>query len=312
MVLDEYWLLLAGWASPLGKGSDRRVGSVLIHSYSGTLMQTGTPVRRRSARTHSNLRAGGWLASGLLVAVATLGPSAGLAAAASVAPVQISSGNPTCDDVAGDAASWTEFKLQDEQLADGTYSDGVLTITITSFAGSASGVPGSFDWAASEGIDAVFVKAGSERHHLYVYDPEAIADSGLQPQAGRGNGISHLSFCYDRNPADEQTETPGEQPTEDPSEQPTDDPSEQPTDDPSEGPFEGGQSSIEATPSPTGAVLSATGVPAVTLPPTDTDVDSTAAPSMLGWRLVLIGLAALIAALLLGGRRVAIAVPVRR
>jgi hypothetical protein len=33
---------------------------------------------------------------------------------------------------------------------------------------------------------------------------------------------------------------------------------------------------------------------------------------MLGWRLVLIGLAALIAALLLGGRRVAIAVPVRR
>jgi hypothetical protein len=216
-------------------------------------MNQRTFARRRSARAHRTLRAAGWLASSLLAITAALGPAVGSVAAASVEPIAINSGNPTCDDFAGDAASWSEIKLQDAQLADGTYTDGVITITISNFVGSSSGTAGSFDWASDLGVDAVFVKAGSSRHQLYVYDPEATSDTGLRPQAGKGNGISHLSICYDADPTggptQEPTEDPSEQPTEDPSEQPTEDPSEQPTEQPSENPSE--QPSEDPTQPPT-------------------------------------------------------------
>ncbi len=201
-------------------------------------MNQRTFARRRSARAHRTLRAAGWLASSLLAITAALGPSVGSVAAASVEPVAINSGNPTCDDFAGDVASWSEIKLQDSQLANGTYTDGVITITITNFVGSSSGTPGSFDWSSDLGVDAVFVKAGSSKHQLYVYDPEATSDTGLRPQAGKGNGISHLSICYDVDPIGGPIEEPTENPTEDPSEQPTEDPSEQPSEDPTEQPSE--------------------------------------------------------------------------
>jgi hypothetical protein len=141
---------------------------------------------------------------------------AGLAAAASLAvalavpafashvtPTPISAGNPTCDDFAPAGESWTEFKLEGGNLADGTYSDGTLEVTISNFQDSSSGTPGSFDWESNIGVDAVFVKAGTDKHNLYVYDPEATSDTGLSPQSGQGNGISHISFCYDEDEPEE-------------------------------------------------------------------------------------------------------------
>ena len=105
---------------------------------------------------------------------------------ATVMPTPIHDGNPTCGDF---NAAWTQLKV--EPPGNGQFTDGTLTVTITNFANSNSGTPGSFDWSSNIGVDAVFVKAGNDRHHLYAYNPESTGDTALGPQAGQGTGISH-------------------------------------------------------------------------------------------------------------------------
>ena len=41
----------------------------------------------------------------------------------------------------------------------------------------------TFDWTSNIGVDAVFVKGGPVGGNLYVYDPEATADTGLHAPA---------------------------------------------------------------------------------------------------------------------------------
>ena len=205
-------------------------------------MNDRTRTRRRHAGS-TTVRVGGWLSAGLLAAVATFGP-APRAALGAVTVKPVSSGNPTCASFAPAGSTWSELRLQNTQLADGTYSDGALTVTISGFTQSASGAPGSFDWSSNIGVDAVFVKAGNDKHNLYRYEPEATSGEDLGPQAGKGNGISHISFCYDADqpPTDDPTtapvEDPIEEPTEDPIEEPTDDPTDDSTTPPSEDPTE--------------------------------------------------------------------------
>jgi hypothetical protein len=250
-----------------------------------------SPVTR--PRPSSSLRKAGWLASASLLAVAALAPAA---QAASVAPISISDQkNPTCGDF---NEGWTEFKLQDANLANGVYSDGTLTITITGFVGSDSGTPGSFDWASNIGVDAVLVKAGSDKHNLYVYDPESTGDTDLSPQEGQGNGISHISFCYD---ADEPSAPPSTPPSTAPSTPPSTEPSTAPSTAPSTPPSgseePAGSEAPAASDQPTGGVAGATGTPRVTPPPTDA-LGVSQAISNDGWRVVLIGLAAILVATL--------------
>ncbi|MDQ4036114.1 MAG: hypothetical protein M3153_09295 [Chloroflexota bacterium] len=143
--------------------------------------------------------------------------------ASHVTPTPISSGNPACEDFEPDGEEWTQLKLQDtsneggpNQLQDGTYTDGTLEVTIDNFANN------QFDWSSNIGVDAVFVKAGNDKHNLYLYDPEATEDTGLKPQAGQGNGISHISFCYDNgDDRSEPTPTPTPTPTATPTVTPT-------------------------------------------------------------------------------------------
>ena len=118
-----------------------------------------------------------------VLSLAMLAGTAGFAQAASVVPTPINDGNPGCSDF-GDG--WTEFKLEGGNLADGTYSDGTLEVTIDNFVNSDSGTPGSFDWSSNIGVDAVFVKAGNDKHNLYVYDPEFDRRHGPQPAGGQG------------------------------------------------------------------------------------------------------------------------------
>ena len=126
-----------------------------------------------------------------------------------VAPIAVNSGNPTCSDFAEELGEeWIELKIQPP--GNGVFTDGTLTVTISNFVGSDSGNPGSFDWESNIGVDAVFVKAGTDKHNLYLYDPEETEDTGLGPQAGQGNGLSHISFCYD---VEEATATPTPTPT---------------------------------------------------------------------------------------------------
>ena len=148
-------------------------------------------MKQRSSYQHvpARLRAIGAIS---VLAVAMLVGMAGAASAASVTPTPINSGNPTCSEF---NSGWTELKV--ENPGNGTFTDGTLTVTISNFQNSSSGTPGSFDWSSNIGVDAVLVKAGSDKHNLYVYNPELTGDTNLGPQAGAGNGISHLSFCYD-------------------------------------------------------------------------------------------------------------------
>ena len=142
---------------------------------------------------------------GLLATLGLLAAFAMPTLAASVTPTPINDGNPTCGDF---NASWTQLKV--EPPGNGVFTDGTLTVTITNFANSSSGTPGSFNWSSNVGVDAVFVKAGSDKHNLYTYNPESLGDTGLGPQSGQGNGISHISFCYD---AGGTTATPTPTPT---------------------------------------------------------------------------------------------------
>jgi len=154
-------------------------------------VQTQSPARHATRLTLALAAIAGLILAAFYAASPVLGTH--------VTPTPISSGNPTCgvfDDAAGQ--TWTELKV--ENPSNGVFTDGTLTVTITNFVNSSSGTPGSFDWSSNIGVDAVFVKAGTDKHNLYVYNPEATSDTGLGPQSGTGNGISHISFCYDFEP----------------------------------------------------------------------------------------------------------------
>jgi len=207
----------------------------------------------------------------------------GAANAASVAPIEISEGNPTCADFGG----WDEVKA--DPPANGEFTDGTLVVTISNFQQSDSGNPGSFDWSSNIGVDAVFVKAGSDKHHLYLYDPESTGDTALTPQAGTGNGISHISFCYDAD--DEPSEPPAESEPPVESEPPAE--SEPPT---------GSESPTEPSPTPSGGVQGATGTPSVTLPPTDALAGQAQRSAPIGTLMAVLGLLSGTAALALSRR----------
>jgi Prealbumin-like fold domain len=192
-----------------------------------------------------------WLAVLSLTTAALLAPSASPVLAASVSPIAVSGGNPTCATFAatyGGGQPWQEVKS--DPPGNGTINvAGFGTITVSNFEQSDSGQPGSFDWSSTFGIDAVFVKAGSSKHQLYVYAAtagatESTGDTDLEPQAGSGNGISHISFCFDTavDPTPEPTPDPTPDPTPEPTPDPTPDPTPEPTPDPTPDP----------TPEPTG------------------------------------------------------------
>ena len=162
----------------------------------------------------------GLLIAAIVAAAWALVSAGGPASATHVEPTPISEGNPSCTDFAG-GSGWSELKLEGDDLANGVYTDGTLEVTISSFVQSAGDTPGSFDWASNIGVDAVFVKAGNDKHNLYIYNPEATSDDGLGPQGGRGNGISHISFCYDIEETPTPTPTPSSTPTPSPTPSPT-------------------------------------------------------------------------------------------
>jgi hypothetical protein len=274
------------------------IGPVLNLSYSGTKVKTRIALRRRRATAPVTVRTAGWIASGILLAAASFGPTAGGVAASSVEPIPVNSGNPTCADFAPSGVTWTQFKLEAGALGNGTHSDGTLTVTISNYSDSSSGTPGSFDWSASQGVDAVFVKAGNLKHNLYGYLPAVTSDQNLGPQAGQGNGISHISFCYDANakeqattdpstdgtvrPTTDPTVEPTEQATTEPSSDPSSDPSNavvDPTADPSSDPSENVDPSSNPSSDPTGSLVDPTADPTQSADPGSASVDPTDDPS---------------------------------
>jgi hypothetical protein len=128
----------------------------------------------------------------VLIGLATMAGLVGLftvmpASAEHVTPIEMP-GNVACP------AGLTELKV--EPVADGTFTDGTLTVTIDVF-NTADGQ--EFNWTSNIGVDRVIVKGGNASN-IYIYDPEATADTGLHAPANRSGswaGLSHVSFCYD-------------------------------------------------------------------------------------------------------------------
>jgi hypothetical protein len=128
----------------------------------------------------------------LVIGLAAVAGAVGLftvlpASAEHVDPVQVP-GNAPCP------AGLTELKV--EPVADGTFTDGTLTVTID-VRDTADGQV--FDWTSNIGVDVVIVKGGNASN-VYTYVPESTGDTGLHaPENRSGNfaGLSHISFCYD-------------------------------------------------------------------------------------------------------------------
>ena len=119
--------------------------------------------------------------------------------------------NLECDAFEGEGQTWTTLKVDPNPDGAGpfVYTDGTLSVTITNATGDKS-----FDWSSNIGVDAVYVKAGSGGSNLYRYDPpaESTGDTGLVSPGEGGNGISHISFCYDAG-GSTATPTPTASPT---------------------------------------------------------------------------------------------------
>jgi LPXTG-motif cell wall-anchored protein len=161
------------------------------------------------------------MGAGAVILVGALPGTVGAAPQQQSTPsTSVVSDNPTCGDLAPAGTSWTELKV--EPVTDGTFGDGVLSVTVD-VRDTADGPV--FDWTSNIGVDAVFVKGGPIGGTLYLYDPpaESMGDTGLHspvnPQNGKFSGLSHISFCYDTEQgttsttAEETTSTTAEETT---------------------------------------------------------------------------------------------------
>jgi hypothetical protein len=128
----------------------------------------------------------------LVIGLAAIAGAVGLftvlpASATHVTPTLVA-GNASCP------AGTTELKV--EPVADGTFSDGTLTVTID-VRDTADGQV--FDWTSNIGVDVVIAKGGPNSN-VYTYVGESTGDTGLHAPAnasGKFAGLSHISFCYD-------------------------------------------------------------------------------------------------------------------
>jgi hypothetical protein len=155
-------------------------------------------------------RSGSRTIIGLLAALGLVAMLAMPTFAASVTPEFVNqTANLECDAFEGEGQSWITLKVDPNPDGAGpfVYTDGTLTVTITNAEGDKS-----FDWTSNIGVDAVYVKAGAGGSNLYRYDPpaESMGDTDLASPGDSGNGISHISFCYDTGDA---TPTPTPTPT---------------------------------------------------------------------------------------------------
>jgi LPXTG-motif cell wall-anchored protein len=171
-----------------------------------------------SRRRHAFVGLASMVAGAVILVAAPLGNAGATAQQQPTPSTSVVDGNPTCGDLAPEGSSWIEFKV--EPVADGTFTDGMLSVTI-----DVSDTPDGpvFSWTSNIGVDAVFVKGGPNGT-LYLYDPpaESTGDTGLHapvnPANGKFFGLSHVSFCYDEDQAtttttEEETTTTTEEET---------------------------------------------------------------------------------------------------
>jgi hypothetical protein len=149
-----------------------------------------------------------------LVAASSLAVAVAMPALASHVEPEWVDGNPNCETL----GLSDELKIDESDIdadATATYSNASGEITITS---NAARTEFSFS-DANPPIDAIILKAGSGAN-VYLYDPAAVEDDGLQTplnDGGQQAEISHITVCFgemaEETPTPEVTPTPaGETP----------------------------------------------------------------------------------------------------
>jgi hypothetical protein len=171
----------------------------------------------------------------------------GLAATASadhVTPVARND-NPRCVDI---DEGFEELFIN---TADGEFSDGTVTVTVTNYDGK------TFDWSTDEGIDAVIVLGGPDGvgSSVYSFESPETSDQSAHALADPQGGYYptfHFLVCYEAAPSTE------------PTDEPTDEPEElgEETEEPGEEPEEPGEEPEEPGETPTSTVLGRKFLPA--------------------------------------------------
>ena len=160
------------------------------------------------------------IVAALAAAVALAGAPAAYAQAAASTPVsngnitpyiidgENQGGNRTCAEVG--LAFFADAEYYEFSSARVNYGDGGFDVDFP--AGLTVTTDGTFvHWSSSFGIGAVIVK-GSNDANVYVYEPQALSDSGLAaPPNASGNpaGLSNITFCWNPTPYRGQWCSPG-------------------------------------------------------------------------------------------------------
>jgi choice-of-anchor A domain-containing protein len=91
-----------------------------------------------------------------------------------------------------------QFKFDGEPLTSSqTYTD-IDNAPVANPSITLQGTGNSLTWSSNFGIDLVLMKGGTDGTNIYIYSPSGTSGSGLTVPTGQG--ISHVTFCWD-NPA---------------------------------------------------------------------------------------------------------------
>ena len=89
------------------------------------------------------------------------------------------------------------FRIEGDQLSNGSHTDGRVKITISGLGSASAGAPDTFDWQADRPIALVIVRAGIDGDDVSFHVGPASTGSGIGTLVGDGTGIRYVAFCYD-------------------------------------------------------------------------------------------------------------------
>lgn len=247
----------------------------------------------------TSIRTAGWLASAALIGAAILTPATALAA----------EGNPPDVECAG-YAYYLKIDGLSGGIVAGSYTDGTANV-VTNWAGQTITISNvtnggqDFDWASTKTVSQVVSKEGADEFFWTTGLPGMSGSVTSQIQ----QGLSHVTFCGNAEPAPTPTPTvaptptPTVAPTPTPTLAPTPTPTVAPTVAPTATPTLAPTPTVAPTatptvaptvaPTPTGTVAAATGRPEITPPATDSSGSSGSTGTGSGLSIALLVLGAL-------------------
>ena len=92
------------------------------------------------------------------------------------------------------------FRIEGDALANGTHTDGRLTVTISGLGSASAGAPDTFDWQSNRPIALVIVRAGVDGDDVSFHVGPTSSGQGIGTLVGDGTGIRYVAFCYDAEP----------------------------------------------------------------------------------------------------------------